>query len=198
MVTEQTKLIHTVLWDTLIILDACRYTTFSEVYSDYLKGRLVKVRSPASCTRYWLRETWIDENYGDITYVSTNIYMQRLTRRHPWQYPHPERFKKIIDVWRRGHEPELVNKQALVVSGRKVLHYNQPHWPYLGEIRSEDYMGYVSNLRYVLGYVKKLLKKLDGVTVISSDHGELFKPLIYHPCSKDDPRLRDVPWFVCD
>lgn len=193
---EQTRLIHEVPWNTLIILDACRYQTFEDRHQNFISGELSKVRSPASCTRFWLRETWKDEDYSDITYISTNVFMQEHTRRHKWQYPYPERFKRVIDVWRQGHKPEFVNKQALVTSGRKVLHYNQPHQPYYGKIQTEDYEGYESNLDYVLGYLCEILPKMKGLTVITADHGELFKPMIYHPCSKEDSRLRDVPWFL--
>ena len=37
-------------WDTLIVLDACRYDFFEKVYRDYLSGTLEKRVSPGSCT----------------------------------------------------------------------------------------------------------------------------------------------------
>lgn len=193
---DQTKLIHETEWKNLILLDACKYQAFKDTYEKYLEGILVKARSPASCTRHWLRETWYKEDYSDITYISCNMFMQRQIKKHKWQYPSPEKFKRVIDVWKEGLMPEHIEPYALTVRGRKVLHYNFPHAPYYGKVKTEDYEGYVSNLEFILEHLVKLIPKLNGMTVITADHGELFVPLIYHPCSKDSPRLRDVPWFI--
>lgn len=40
-------------WDYLIILDACRFDVFEEVYDDFLEGRLRKVESVGSSTPEW-------------------------------------------------------------------------------------------------------------------------------------------------
>lgn len=95
--------------------------------------------------------------------------------------------------------PEHIEKYALTTRGRKVLHYNFPHKPYHGKIKTLDLAGYCSNLEFVLEHLVKLLPKLKGLTVITSDHGELFsRHGVIHPCSgayDHDPRLRDVPWL---
>lgn len=193
----QTRLIHEFPWNTLIILDACRADAFQQVYQDYLVGEYETVRSPASCTRYWLRETWIDEDYSDITYISCNVFMQQHTRKHKWQYPYPERFKRIIDVWKEGLMPEHVEKYALTTPGRKVIHYNFPHHPYYGEEKDPIYEGHVDNLRFILSYLVTLLPKLRKPIVLTSDHGDIFEPgMVYHPCSKERNDLRNVPWFL--
>lgn len=194
---NQTELIHRAPWDTLIILDACTDRAFREVYPNFLIGKYQTAYSPASCTRDWLRRTWRDKDYSDITYISCNVFMQRQTKKHIWQYPHPERFKKVIDVWREGLMPWHIEKHALVTSGRKVLHYMFPHQPYYGEEKDCIYEGHRDNLIYVMPYLQKLLLKLQGKNIITSDHGELFRPgLAYHPCMKENEQLRHVPWFL--
>jgi len=200
---DQKQLIHETPWDTLIILDACRFDVFSKLYEFYLSGSLQKVRSLASCTRDWLRLTWT-EDYQDITYISCNMFMRSQIAHtthgeHIHEYGHPERFKRVVDVWIEGLMPEHIEKYALTIPGRKVLHYNFPHKPYYGEVKTQDLRGYCANLEFVLECVVKLLPKLNGLTVITSDHGELFSEHgAYHPCSgeyQNDPRLRDVPWL---
>ncbi len=199
MSIDQKELIHSSDFDTLIILDACRYDVFSQIYEPYFSGVLLKVRSRASCTRDWLRETWT-EDYKDITYISCNQFMASQDYKHPSQYEPRHKFKRIIDVWKEGLMPENIEKYALTTPGRKVLHYNFPHKPYYGKIRTLDLEGYWSNLEFVLEHIEKLLPKLSGLTVITSDHGELFsRHGVIHPCSgpyDNDPRLRDVPWFI--
>ena len=198
MSVDQTKLIHETPWQNLFILDACRFDVFSKLYEFYLSGSLLKVRSPAPCTRDWLRRTWT-EDYSDITYISSNPYMAGIDHNHPYQYEPRHKFKRIIDVWKDGLMPEHIEKYALTTPGRKVLHYNFPHKPYHGKVQTLDLKGYCSNLEFVLEHLVKLLPKLNGLTVITSDHGELFgEHGGYHPCSgayENDPRLRDVPWL---
>ena len=93
--------------------------------------------------------------------------------------------------------PEHIEKYALTIRGRKVLHYNFPHLPYHGKIQTKDMAGYESNLDFILEYLTKLLPKLDGLTVITADHGEWFSGHgIVHPCAYDMDVLRDVPWFI--
>jgi hypothetical protein len=49
-IVDQRKLIHTVPWDTLILLDACRYDAFTQIYGEYLTGDLIKAYSHP-CTK---------------------------------------------------------------------------------------------------------------------------------------------------
>jgi hypothetical protein len=79
-----------------------------------------------------------------------------------------------------------------------------------GEINiSTMFEGYKHNLQVVLQYAKKLVSKLGGKTVITSDHGELFgerphrflypfktyeHPTLFHYVKP----LVKVPWLVVD
>jgi hypothetical protein len=62
---------------------------------------------------------------------------------------------------------------------------------------------YIENLAVVLNEVKELISKLDGKTVVTSDHGELLGesdgPWQYgHPEYVFNEELRKVPWLVVD
>ena len=98
---------------------------------------------------------------------------------------------------------------------RFLIHYMQPHHPYLHADSSEPWNdepfgylndggdfekvwdGYLGNLRLVLDQVAVLLENLDAEkTVITADHGELFGEwgLYSHGVGIPNPNLRKVPW----
>lgn len=152
-------------WDTLIILDACRYDFFEKVYKDYLSdGKLEKRRSKGSSTLDWLKNNFTGKY--DITYISAspnvNSYGIPLSRLHngcSYSWKATEHFSKIIDVWHFGWDenlgtvyPREVNMAYLSNKddNRKIIHYSQPHAPYL----SFDYCESGRNVRR-----NKILKK---------------------------------------
>jgi len=65
---------------------------------------------------------------------------------------------------------------------------------------------YRSNLALVLDYVSEIIKRMDGIVVITSDHGEGLgeplrpqdKPVFSHPCGREEWELRLIPWCVID
>ncbi|POG56005.1 hypothetical protein AUR65_008915 [Haloferax marisrubri] len=104
---------------------------------------------------------------------------------------------------------------------RMVVHYMQPHAPYLHErdgnklpkmhnspfeslrngstSREEVWEAYLNNLRLVLHSVENLLANIDAdEVVISSDHGELFGEcgLYSHIAACPHPALKRVPWVT--
>lgn len=115
---------------------------------------------------------------------------------------------------------------------RLIVHYFQPHAPYIGnpdgtrkdpaQVDPDFHPGkplkdgdvqkkavwdaYESNLRYVWHHASKLASELNGKTVITSDHGELFgewqKPFPIrgydHPPNVRHPLLVNVPWAIID
>ena len=106
---------------------------------------------------------------------------------------------------------------------RMIVHYMQPHEPYIHErtgndlpsihkspfqyLRSDDatfeevYEGYLGNLRAVLDSVERLQQNLDAATVaITADHGELFGEwgMYTHPAAFPHPKLRKVPWVTTE
>lgn len=105
---------------------------------------------------------------------------------------------------------------------RIILHYTQPHRPYLSNSISESrdpykyevkpfaylrdgserqtvWKAYLDDLRWVLDDVRIFLENADVDTVvISADHGEAFGEFgIYgHSCGSVHPHVRRVPWVT--
>ena len=138
-------------WKVLIILDACRYDTFAKIYPSYLKGSLQKVISPASYTLEWLIKTWKGK-HEDVVYVSGNPFisstrqvdMGRFFACGSRSFRATEHFYKVIDAWLYcwddelgTTDPELLSIAAKVAYNkfkdkRIVVHYIQPHEPFIG------------------------------------------------------------------
>ncbi len=136
----QTAHIHSDNWQTLIILDACRYDYFMDEYPTYLDGHCEPVKSPASCTYDWLNHTW-PAKYP-LTYVSAMPSINS----YDIFYPATTHFTHVIDAWDDGWNhtlgttpPENVNQIVKDLVGlkptRKIIHYAQPHQPFIGPTR---------------------------------------------------------------
>ena len=138
-------------WDYLIVLDACRYDSFEAVYSEYVSGDLEKRESPGSATPEWAAETFQGDH--DITYFSANPFINGLgiplnemdwgaSFDSPWNSV--DHIARIHDVWDEKWDedlgtvlPEDVNEyvrdnwEELTESDRTVIHYMQPHAPFI-------------------------------------------------------------------
>lgn len=158
-------------WKCLIILDACRYDYFKKVYKDYLSGRLEKVYSPGSETREWLEKVFKDKRCDDTVYISANPFINSKGIPHGSFDPRKcLSFYKIIDVWDWGWSEEMgtvhpkeVNKAALVATRlykdkKFIIHYMQPHAPYL--ILHPKHVYSFSDL--VKGYVRRRIRYMFG------------------------------------
>jgi len=147
-------------WDILVILDACRYDVFKEVYQKYIPGgTLKKAYSPATHTPEYLYRCYHDKHLNDTIYVSSNAYCNNLNvpvnASKEYQFNPTPHFKRVIDVWYDGWNenlgtihPEEVNKHAIASldlhpHNRHIIHYMQPHTPYitLGEQTTTDGTG---------------------------------------------------------
>ena len=138
-------------WDYCIVLDACRYDTFADVYAEYLDGALEKRRSVGSSTPEWAFRTFTDEH--DIAYFSGNPFINSLgipLNELKWgascdyEWAASEHISTVFDVWKSGWDDDLgtvppasmveafdANTGAIDRADRTVLHYMQPHAPYL-------------------------------------------------------------------
>ncbi|KXA92773.1 hypothetical protein AKJ65_07070 [candidate division MSBL1 archaeon SCGC-AAA259E19] len=137
---SQKKLIHGTNWDTLIILDACRYDYFGEIYRNYLKGDLKKVESPGTKTLFWL-DSVFPAYLKDVVYISANPYVNSKTKVEGFYGS--EHFEKIVDVWDAGFSRELNtvppkeagkaarNARMHNPGKRMIVHFMQPHDPYI-------------------------------------------------------------------
>ena len=159
-------------WDYLIILDACRYDYFKEIYGNYLDGEVKMAISPATTTMQWLNNVFTGF-YDDIVYVSANPYINskiEVTDQYSLKFNGKKHFFKVVDVWKWGWDnnlgtilPSEVNKatskaKADYKNKRFILHYIQPHEPYIGK----NYINYISE-----NYAKKRGKTnriIDGKT----------------------------------
>lgn len=126
-------------WDNLIILDACRYDYFSDIYGNYLSGKLSKVKSLGSHTYEWCTKNF-QEWYEDVVYVSGTAFVN--SKRGGFNAK--DHFYKVIDVWDWGWNdklgtvhPKEINK-AVTISKKQypdkrfIIHYMQPRAPYIG------------------------------------------------------------------
>jgi len=137
---SQLEHIHRRDWDHLIVLDACRYDYFKELYSKYLSGTLISVMSPASDTSWWLKRVWT--GYWDLTYFSTSPAVNSKGIA-VWGFKAVDRFKEIVDIWEFGWHNNLSTVPPWEVNravrkepvSKSVIHYMQPHGPWIGETK---------------------------------------------------------------
>lgn len=126
-------------WDNLVILDACRYDLFEEVYDTCpLPGTLDSRRSVESGTPGFLAENFGNKTFHDTVYISGNPYVETDL---------PEgTFHAVDSVWKDGWDdhlqtvpPETMAKRTLEAATefpdkRLISHFLQPHAPFVGEV----------------------------------------------------------------
>lgn len=130
-------------WDYLIVLDACRYDYFEKLFPHYLRGKLRFAVSPASDTRDWIEKTF-GGRYDGVVYISANPHINSAgVDIANIGFDPREHFSEIVDVWDFGWNdelgtvpPEEVNDAAVAArlihrDKRLIIHYLQPHAPYL-------------------------------------------------------------------
>jgi hypothetical protein len=251
-------------WDSLLVLDACRYDTFREV-SD-LPGTLSTRRSKGSATPEFVRHNFAGRRFPDTAYVTANPFVSTEAG---------DSFAALVEVWREDWDEDLgtvrpgpVREAALEAAAefpdkRLVVHFLQPHHPFVGpraraeigdtpgttrpapgsagdapagdgtpaddrgdgdgggdgdhvwnRLRAGDLSlpvverAYRENLELVLSEVHALVDRLDGKTVVTSDHGNLLGEPAYpllraraerygHPVNATADPLVRVPWLEC-
>jgi hypothetical protein len=127
-------------WKYLIILDACRFDYFSQMYPRFLTGRLERRLSRASCTFEFLRTTFT-RKYPETVYVSALPYVS--SHGSVAGFDASALFSRVIDGWdlcwddQAGTVPPWRLRQLAGVqiakhpSKRFIIHFLQPHTPYL-------------------------------------------------------------------
>lgn len=190
-------------WDILVILDACRADTFSEVNT--MDGELSQIHSVGSKTGEFLVETFGDQEFSDTVYISANPNLTVCKAT----------FHKRVRLWEDEWDdelgvvpPEAVTRRAIEEATesphkRLIVHYMQPHIPFIGpegrsllssdvveqtnhgvkfwrQMRTSSQLSldikrcYRENLRISLPHVQRLIDAVDGKTVVTSDHGNEF------------------------
>lgn len=193
-------------WDNLLILDACRYDMFARCSE--LPGRLERRQSKGSATTEFLTANLSGRDLRDTVYVTAN---PQLYRNHE---SIRVTFHDEIHVWREeGWDeeygtvlPETVTEYAMRAAAeypekRLVVHYMQPHYPFVGSetdfdkghltgARQENVWNqlllgslsagrddiwpiYEANLTRALPHVEELMTNIGGKTVVTADHGNM-------------------------
>lgn len=127
----------------LIILDACRYDVFADVYDEYLRGTLKEVWATGRWTGDYARRMW--DGYTDLDYISAApVVSDFYFNRHEWGEGPTTKFRSVTPLWETHWDRDLgtvhpadVTNSALDVAAesgdtRLVAHYLQPHFPYIG------------------------------------------------------------------
>jgi len=190
-------------WDTLLILDACRYDLFERVAD--LPGKTTAVRSKGSATEEFLRANFDGKRLHDTVYVTASPMFHRHREEIDVE------FHETVNVWQeagwdeqyRTVLPETMAEATLDAAeqfpNKRILaHFLQPHYPFLGEtgktafdldrldFRWDDVAtgkldvpdeilerAYEETLEAVLPSVERLLSALQGRTVVTADHGQM-------------------------
>ncbi|WP_336038171.1 hypothetical protein [Halobacterium yunchengense] len=138
-------------WDYCVVLDACRYDVFSDVYDEYLDGDLEKRWSNGSSTPEWAYRTFTGSH--DIAYFSGNPFINSLgipLNELKWgascdyEWSADDHISEVVDVWKHGWDDDLGtippeslaasfhdNQDVVERAERTVIHYMQPHAPFL-------------------------------------------------------------------
>lgn len=225
-------------WDNLIILDACRYDYFAS--QNWIDGDLRQVTSRGKRSWEFMQANFVDRELHDTVYVTANPHTSKLDDGtfHAIE-PLLDRWDDDIGTVR----PEQVVEAAVDALNtypdkRLIIHFMQPHRPYLGptadELRervdlvgfdnapdgiqiwgaakqrdvtvSEIRQAYSESLEMVLQSVEELLERVDGKSIVTSDHGEMLGERIFpfgkrlwgHSEGFSTPKLRNVPWLVVE
>lgn len=130
-------------WDTLVVLDACRYDMFEEVSG--LEGKLESRTSKGSATTEWLSANFDGTKLRDTVYVTANPQLER--NREKWDIS----LHEIINVWLDegwNEETGTVLAETMTEAAieahnqfpnkRILVHYMQPHYPFVSSNTSFD------------------------------------------------------------
>jgi len=210
-------------FDCLIILDACRYDYFRILH------RCKYVLSAGTATPEWLYRNLKAHNPHNLVYISANPYASRYKLKEMGINPNFVIKSALIDLWNTKIDtvlPSEFTKFAINTienhpTQKYIIHYMQPHTPYLKPLlkavngirlsvdadelamlgfysKHKIRKAYFNNLKLVWKYVRKLLKHLSGKIIISSDHGNLLGEydLFGHPPCFYVPELVKVPYLV--
>lgn len=145
---NQLNIIRNINWDHLIVLDACRYDYFTELWN--LKEYPVyRAFSPASWTLEWLSIVF-NKRFPDVTVYSSNPYINNMKKPiclHGVCWSAYGKFAKIIEVWRLAWSKKWMTvppwslynivKMSLKLNKKRygkrrtVIWFLQPHYPYI-------------------------------------------------------------------
>lgn len=128
-------------WDSLVILDACRYDMFDRIVD--LAGITEERHSQASATDDFLRRNFGNGPYFDTVYVTAN---PRLDTTGDVK----SQFHEVVDVWHTDWDEDLETVPPDVMAERTleaheefpnkriISHFIQPHGPFIGKFAKDN------------------------------------------------------------
>lgn len=215
-----------------------------------LRSRVVDaITSVGTGTVAWTAKTFTDtyrDQIAETAYLSANVYTRSVLSedmRPPsdpapicfprWRTVDANAFDYVEYAFESGWSdrlnvtpPKYVTDRAVDIGrtrqpDRLIVHYTQPHIPYIGAAMTEGREPspferdpwphilrgsrtwddakerYLDNLRTVLDSVMTFTTNFEGTVVITADHGELFGEFgaYAHPEGFPHPNLIRVPWL---
>jgi hypothetical protein len=186
-------------WDTLVLLDGCRYDTMSDVRPDYWPA-VDPATSRAGNTYDFYRANFDAGPYLDTVVVTANPRTDQLRSGS---------FHRIINLWDSHWDdehgtvmPDAMAKATIDAheshsDKRIITHWMQPHYPFVGaddELADypadresiwhdlhrgvidpeRAYTAYRKTLADTLPHVEDVVDAVTGRVVVSSDHGNAF------------------------
>ncbi|WP_306060655.1 hypothetical protein [Natronococcus wangiae] len=198
-------------WDYCLVLDACRYDVFDEVYDDYLDGTVEKRWSAGSSTPEWAYRTFTGDH--DIAYFSGNPFINDLgipLNELKWgascdyEWTATAHISDVFDVWKSGWNDELgtVPPEALAKSfrthrdaarraDRTVLHYMQPHAPYLSRGKGQK-------LKQIQKGIRRQEEAQDDEDGAFTALGDTIRPKIEHRLEGSELAQKAGLWLELD
>jgi len=206
-------------WDNLILLDAARH----DIYDQIRDKDVDSIVSVGSHSREFVEKTFSKEKeFGDLVYISANPHISELKFNSILDKSLKDYFEVVFETYRKSNSvatPQMVKEDALAAqklypNHKKIVHFMQPHAPFIGSKKDLDYRqykygednkeeiekAYEENMEFVLESALELAESLDGKTVITADHGELLgeNGLYKHLYGLECEALRRVPWDPVD
>ena len=167
-------------WDTLIILDACRYDVFAARSS--LPGELHQKTSRGAATPEWLRGNFRGLDLRDTVYVTAN----------PMYEKHEDdlgtTFHDVWHLWKNnlGWDSDLqtVPPDVAVEYARKaadqypnkrlLVHLNQPHGPLLGPTAEQSVIGPGAKPTHERSFFEDLQHNIKFAQIPASKHRQAY------------------------
>ena len=221
-------------WDNLIILDACRYELFENIdLEGELESRVSKGASTIEFLRGNFRNKKLNDTVyvtanPHFSGMNEDLNSEIHSLVNVWG---GEGWSNIFDTVM----PETVREEALEAYNefpdkRLVVHFMQPHYPFVsrdekievptdiehiwnkvmaGEVEVDPetaWSSYRKTFEFVMREVENLVEDLDGKTVVTADHGNVYNERVSpipvkewgHPIGIYDRKLVKVPWLVID
>lgn len=121
-------------WDHMIILDACRYDAFKEVFMEFkIEGKLYHRISRDSFTKGFLIENFSNGKFDDIICITAQPNVHKLQLQNNF-------YKTVLVEWDKKIgtvPPSAVYRYALDIIQKHphkklIIWFLQPHSPYIG------------------------------------------------------------------